>query len=62
MNSTPTARPRNVLSLINAGCGNDLSVERYLREALRAAQGEVVQLGALLGLDVAGRTPRRSMI
>ncbi|KAF9040511.1 armadillo-type protein [Panaeolus papilionaceus] len=40
------------LGLINAGCGSD--VTSYLREALRAAQNEVVQHGAALGLGVAG--------
>ncbi|KAF5312814.1 hypothetical protein D9619_003415 [Psilocybe cf. subviscida] len=40
------------LGLINAGCGSD--VTNYLRDALRAAQGEVVQHGAALGLGVAG--------
>ncbi|KAH9487038.1 26S proteasome non-ATPase regulatory subunit 1-like protein B [Psilocybe cubensis] len=39
------------LGLINAGCGN--SVTAYLRDALKAAQGEVVQHGAALGLGVA---------
>jgi 26S proteasome regulatory subunit N2 len=42
------------LGLINAGCGSGRSVEGYLREALRVAQGEVVQHGAALGLGVAG--------
>jgi 26S proteasome regulatory subunit N2 len=42
------------LGLINAGCGSGRSVEGYLRETLRAAQGEVVQHGAALGLGVAG--------
>lgn len=42
------------LGLINAGCGSGRSVEDYLRNALRAAQGEVVQHGAALGLGVAG--------
>lgn len=40
------------LGLINAGCGSD--VVNYLRDALKAAQGEVVQHGAALGLGVAG--------
>ncbi|TFK57040.1 26S proteasome regulatory complex non-ATPase subcomplex Rpn2/Psmd1 subunit [Heliocybe sulcata] len=40
------------LGLINAGCGRQ--VEGYLRDALRAAQGEVVQHGAALGLGIAG--------
>lgn len=39
------------LGLINAGCGS--SVTSYLRDTLRAAQGEVVQHGAALGLGVA---------
>ncbi|KAJ3763062.1 D-isomer specific 2-hydroxyacid dehydrogenase [Lentinula raphanica] len=39
------------LGLINAGCGTEIST--YLREALRAAQGEVVQHGAALGLGIA---------
>ena len=42
------------LGLINAGCGSGRLVEGYLREALRAAQGEVVQHGVALGLGVAG--------
>jgi len=40
------------LGLINAGCGSDVTT--YLRDALKAAQGEVVQHGAALGLGVAG--------
>ena len=40
------------LGLINAGCGS--SVSPYLRDTLKAAQGEVVQHGAALGLGVAG--------
>ncbi|KAJ4002415.1 D-isomer specific 2-hydroxyacid dehydrogenase [Lentinula boryana] len=39
------------LGLINAGCGTEIS--GYLREALRTAQGEVVQHGAALGLGIA---------
>ncbi|KAJ6519720.1 armadillo-type protein [Mycena sanguinolenta] len=39
------------LGLINAGCGE--SVTGYLRDTLKAAQGEVVQHGAALGLGVA---------
>lgn len=39
------------LGLINAGCGS--SVSGYLRDTLKAAQGEVVQHGAALGLGVA---------
>ncbi|CAK5280486.1 unnamed protein product, partial [Mycena citricolor] len=39
------------LGLINAGCGG--SVIGYLRDTLKAAQGEVVQHGAALGLGVA---------
>ncbi|KAJ7492719.1 D-isomer specific 2-hydroxyacid dehydrogenase [Mycena latifolia] len=39
------------LGLINAGCGG--SVTSYLRDTLKAAQGEVVQHGAALGLGVA---------
>ncbi|KII93864.1 hypothetical protein PLICRDRAFT_36086 [Plicaturopsis crispa FD-325 SS-3] len=42
------------LGLINAGCGSGRTVETYLRETLKAAQGEVVQHGAALGLGVAG--------
>jgi 26S proteasome regulatory subunit N2 len=42
------------LGLINAGCGSGRQVEEYLRETLKAAQGEVVQHGAALGLGVAG--------
>jgi 26S proteasome regulatory subunit N2 len=42
------------LGLINAGCGSGRTVEGYLRDTLRAAQGEVVQHGAALGLGVAG--------
>ena len=42
------------LGLINAGCGSGRQVEGYLREALKAAQNEVVQHGAALGLGVAG--------
>lgn len=40
------------LGLINAGCGSD--VADYLRDALKSAQGEVVQHGAALGLGIAG--------
>ncbi|EFI28601.1 26S proteasome subunit RPN2a [Coprinopsis cinerea okayama7 len=40
------------LGLINAGCGSDITTD--LREALKSAQGEVVQHGAALGLGVAG--------
>lgn len=40
------------LGLINAGCGSD--VTNYLRDALKSAQGEVVQHGAALGLGIAG--------
>ncbi|TFK30365.1 hypothetical protein FA15DRAFT_579686 [Coprinopsis marcescibilis] len=40
------------LGLINAGCGSDITT--YLRDALKSAQGEVVQHGAALGLGVAG--------
>ncbi|KAH6917463.1 26S proteasome subunit RPN2a [Coprinopsis sp. MPI-PUGE-AT-0042] len=40
------------LGLINAGCGHDITT--YLRDALKSAQGEVVQHGAALGLGVAG--------
>jgi 26S proteasome regulatory subunit N2 len=42
------------LGLINAGYGSGRTVENYLRETLRAAQGEVVQHGAALGLGVVG--------
>ena len=38
------------LGLINAGVGAGQTVENYLRDALRAAQGEIVQHGAALGL------------
>jgi 26S proteasome regulatory subunit N2 len=48
------------LGLINAGCGSGRSVEGYLRETLKAAQGEVVQHGAALGLGVAGMGARNS--
>lgn len=44
------------LGLINAGCGS--SVIPYLRDALKAAEGEVVQHGAALGLGVAGMGSR----
>ncbi|KIK70882.1 hypothetical protein GYMLUDRAFT_66097 [Collybiopsis luxurians FD-317 M1] len=40
------------LGLINAGCGTEIS--GFLRDALRSAQGEVVQHGAALGLGIAG--------
>ncbi|KAJ3937705.1 MAG: D-isomer specific 2-hydroxyacid dehydrogenase [Lentinula lateritia] len=39
------------LGLINTGCGTEVS--GFLREALRSAQGEVVQHGAALGLGIA---------
>jgi 26S proteasome regulatory subunit N2 len=42
------------LGLINAGCSGGRSVEGYLRETLRIAQGEIMQHEAALGLDVAG--------
>lgn len=42
------------LGLIHAGVGSGNTVENYLRETLKAAQGEVVQHGAALGLGVAG--------
>jgi 26S proteasome regulatory subunit N2 len=42
------------LGLINAGVGSGQTVENYLRDALKAAQGEIVQHGAALGLGVAG--------
>jgi len=42
------------LGLINAGVGSGHTVENYLRDILKAAQGEVVQHGAALGLGVAG--------
>jgi 26S proteasome regulatory subunit N2 len=42
------------LGLIHAGCGSGWSVEGYLWEMLRAAQGKVVQHGGALGLGVAG--------
>jgi 26S proteasome regulatory subunit N2 len=48
------------LGLINAGCGSGRSVEGYLRETLKAAQGEVVQHGAALGLGVAGMGGRNA--
>ncbi|EGO30956.1 hypothetical protein SERLADRAFT_364688 [Serpula lacrymans var. lacrymans S7.9] len=40
------------LGLINASCGSGGSVETYLRDTLKASQGEVVQHGAALGLGV----------
>jgi 26S proteasome regulatory subunit N2 len=40
--------------LINAGCSGGWSVEGYLREMLRIAQGEIMQHEAALGLGVAG--------
>ena len=46
--------------MINAGCGNGHSVEGYLRETLEAAQSEVVQHGAALGLGVAGMGGKNS--
>lgn len=42
------------LGLINAGVGSGQTVEEYLRNMLKAAQGEVVQHGAALGLGIAG--------
>ena len=42
------------LGLINAGCGSGRSVEGYLRETLKAAQGKVVRHGVALGLGIAG--------
>jgi 26S proteasome regulatory subunit N2 len=42
------------LGLIHAGCGAGRSVDGYLRDTLRAAQSEVVQHGAALGLGIAG--------
>lgn len=48
------------LGLINAGLGSGRSVEGYLRETLKAAQGEVVQHGAALGLGVAGMGGRNA--
>ncbi|KAK1229676.1 proteasome regulatory particle base subunit [Marasmius sp. AFHP31] len=39
------------LGLINAGCGTEIS--GFLREALKNAQGEIVQHGAALGLGIA---------
>lgn len=48
------------LGLINAGCGNDQTVENYLRETLKNAQGETVQHGAALGLGIAGMGGRSS--
>ncbi|KZT30619.1 26S proteasome regulatory complex non-ATPase subcomplex Rpn2/Psmd1 subunit [Neolentinus lepideus HHB14362 ss-1] len=46
------------LGLINAGCGRQM--EGYLRDALKAAQGEVVQHGAALGLGIAGMGGKNS--
>ncbi|EPQ60600.1 26S proteasome regulatory complex, non-ATPase subcomplex, Rpn2/Psmd1 subunit [Gloeophyllum trabeum ATCC 11539] len=46
------------LGLINAGCGRQ--VEGYLRDALKAAQGEVVQHGAALGLGIAAMGGKNS--
>ncbi|CAA7258713.1 unnamed protein product [Cyclocybe aegerita] len=40
------------LGLVNAGCGS--SITTYLRDSLKAAQNEVVQHGAALGLGVSG--------
>jgi len=48
------------LGLINAGCGSGRTVEGYLREMLKGAQGEVVQHGAALGLGVAGMGGRNA--
>lgn len=48
------------LGLINAGCGSGQTVENYLRETLKNAQGEIVQHGAALGLGVAGMGGRSS--
>jgi 26S proteasome regulatory subunit N2 len=42
------------LGLINAGYGSGRAVEDYLRETLKAAQGDPVRHGAALGLGVAG--------
>lgn len=42
------------LGLVNAGCGSGQDVEAYLRDKLKAANDEVVQHGAALGLGVAG--------
>ncbi|KAF7320094.1 26S proteasome regulatory subunit RPN2 [Mycena kentingensis (nom. inval.)] len=46
------------LGLINAGCGG--SVIPYLRDTLKAAQGEIVQHGAALGLGVAAMGSKSS--
>lgn len=48
------------LGLINAGCGNGQTVENYLRDTLKNAQGEIVQHGAALGLGIAGMGGRSS--
>lgn len=48
------------LGLINAGCGGGQTVENYLRETLKNAQGEIVQHGAALGLGIAGMGGRSS--
>lgn len=48
------------LGLINAGCGDGQTVENYLRETLKNAQGEIVQHGAALGLGIAGMGGRSS--
>jgi 26S proteasome regulatory subunit N2 len=48
------------LGLINAGCGSGRSVEGYLRGALKAAQSEIVQHGAALGLGVSGMGGRNT--
>ncbi|KAF8140347.1 26S proteasome regulatory complex non-ATPase subcomplex Rpn2 Psmd1 subunit [Boletus edulis] len=48
------------LGLINAGCGNEQTVENYLRDTLKNAQGEIVQHGAALGLGIAGMGGRSS--
>lgn len=52
------------LRLINAGCDSGRSVEGYLQETLRIAQGKIMQHEAL-GLGISGigwKNPRRWMI
>ncbi|OSX67352.1 hypothetical protein POSPLADRAFT_1042584 [Postia placenta MAD-698-R-SB12] len=48
------------LGLVNAGFGSGRQVEGYLRDTLKAAQNEVVQHGAALGLGVAGMGGKNS--
>ncbi|TFY80665.1 hypothetical protein EWM64_g3340 [Hericium alpestre] len=48
------------LGLINSGMGSGRPVETYLRDILKAAQGEIVQHGAALGLGVASMGGRNA--